>query len=675
MARVPQVPQSRVLPQGGSVSVAMPEGAFGPLGDILAAGGKEAKAASDQFALQAEKMAAIDNKVAADGAVLSNAQRQQEFMLGWKQANQGMLAAQNLPAAMKELERIRDESGSGLVAPNARDLFNSQSRVGTLQATTHLSSFAASERLNYINKETEAQADLIANSMNPDNMEASIKGISDRAATLGAANGWGLAQASAFITAKVGAGAYSITAGLAPQDPVKAQAFYDANKEWMNPAQRTQAESLIRASTENRVVSSVADEAAAGAMVRGGTEEVWRNIIQRESGGRPGVLGPPTKYGRAEGLTQMLPATAKAMAAKLGIAWRPALMRGTSEEAAEYQEKLGRAYFAEGLERYGGDVVRAAMYYHGGPDEALWGPKTRAYAAAVAGGGNQWDNLETNAAAAYASIAQDPRLRGDVKLINQAQSQFMTNISQARTLHNVTVDAAQQRLIGAASANNVNDVARLTTLYPGALEDWNTLSPKAQQAFTNNLTAQANKWDPVKQDRYFALKGEAQSNPQAFLMRDITEEDIPFSAQKELFNLQQKIKKAGALDAFKNISINRALANPIIKMGVKDLNEDEKLVFTGAMMGELEQWAASNPGKKPTDADLQKMGNDLLTNRKAPYTTIFGTKSTFSRPNYEVPEYWAKEVVAGKTRLQHMTDALGHEPTPDEIARFYHGST
>jgi hypothetical protein len=113
------------------------------------------------------------------------------------------------------------------------------------------------------------------------------------------------------------------------------------------------------------------------------TSDVFGALIQQESGGRPGVTGPQTAYGQAQGMTQMLPATAQAMAQKLGVAWRPDLMTGTSPEAADYQQQLGKAYFEEGLQKYGGDVRKALMYYHGGPNEALWGPKTQAYADAV----------------------------------------------------------------------------------------------------------------------------------------------------------------------------------------------------------------------------------------------------------------------------------------------------
>jgi len=121
------------------------------------------------------------------------------------------------------------------------------------------------------------------------------------------------------------------------------------------------------------------------AQAPGGIDPIWNAAIQQESGGRPGVLGPQTQYGQAQGLTQMLPDTAQAMAEKLGLPWNPQLMTAATPEAAAYQEKLGRAYFDEGLQKYGGDPEKALAYYHGGPNEALWGPKTRAHVQAVMG--------------------------------------------------------------------------------------------------------------------------------------------------------------------------------------------------------------------------------------------------------------------------------------------------
>jgi len=119
-------------------------------------------------------------------------------------------------------------------------------------------------------------------------------------------------------------------------------------------------------------------------------------LIQQESGGRPGVVGPRTKWGRPLGLTQMLPATAQEMARKLGVPWRPDLLTARDPAGAAYQRKLGEAYFNEGLQKTG-NPRDALRYCHGGPNRQLWGPKTNAYADAVlarAGGANMLQSRE-----------------------------------------------------------------------------------------------------------------------------------------------------------------------------------------------------------------------------------------------------------------------------------------
>lgn len=105
-------------------------------------------------------------------------------------------------------------------------------------------------------------------------------------------------------------------------------------------------------------------------------------LIQQESSGRPGILGPRTQYGRAMGLTQVMPGTGAEMAQKLGIPWRPDLMTAKTDEGAEYQRRIGEAYLQEGFEKTG-NVRDALRYYHGGPDRKMWGPKTNAYAEEV----------------------------------------------------------------------------------------------------------------------------------------------------------------------------------------------------------------------------------------------------------------------------------------------------
>ena len=108
------------------------------------------------------------------------------------------------------------------------------------------------------------------------------------------------------------------------------------------------------------------------------TDKVFGALIQQESGGNGMAVSPAG----ALGSTQMLPATAQEMARKLGLPFRPDLLRSNSPQGLQYQQQLGKAYFEEGLAKTG-NVRDALRYYHGGPDRSMWGPKTNAYANAV----------------------------------------------------------------------------------------------------------------------------------------------------------------------------------------------------------------------------------------------------------------------------------------------------
>lgn len=94
------------------------------------------------------------------------------------------------------------------------------------------------------------------------------------------------------------------------------------------------------------------------------------------------MTGPQTQYGRAQGLTQVLPSTGQGVARNLGIAWRPDLMTGKSGEAAAYQRRIGAGYLTE-AQRNTDSLAEALMYYHGGPNRKLWGAKTRSYSASI----------------------------------------------------------------------------------------------------------------------------------------------------------------------------------------------------------------------------------------------------------------------------------------------------
>lgn len=102
-------------------------------------------------------------------------------------------------------------------------------------------------------------------------------------------------------------------------------------------------------------------------------------IIGQESGGRYGV--PNAQGSGAMGIGQVMPDTARALARRIGLPYRADLMGGTSPEARSYQDRITEAAVREAWQAGGSgrDPRTSAMYYHGGSNRRIWGPKTRRY--------------------------------------------------------------------------------------------------------------------------------------------------------------------------------------------------------------------------------------------------------------------------------------------------------
>ena len=103
-------------------------------------------------------------------------------------------------------------------------------------------------------------------------------------------------------------------------------------------------------------------------------------IIDQESGGDYGITN--AEGSGAMGAYQFMPATARALAQRLGLPYRPELLQGNkgrTKEGREYQDALGEAQLQDALKFSGGDVGKAGAYHFAGPNKAGYGPKTRKY--------------------------------------------------------------------------------------------------------------------------------------------------------------------------------------------------------------------------------------------------------------------------------------------------------
>jgi len=104
------------------------------------------------------------------------------------------------------------------------------------------------------------------------------------------------------------------------------------------------------------------------------------HLVQQESGGNYGAVNKETG---ALGRYQVMPATARALASRLGMAYRPDMMQGTSAPAMRYQDAIGDAAMQEAIDNSNGDPRAAASYYYSGDAAAFadpaGNPKTAKY--------------------------------------------------------------------------------------------------------------------------------------------------------------------------------------------------------------------------------------------------------------------------------------------------------
>ena len=114
------------------------------------------------------------------------------------------------------------------------------------------------------------------------------------------------------------------------------------------------------------------------AFAGGGTtfDDFSRVIPAQESSGR--YTARNRKSG-ALGKYQLMPSTAKALAARLGLPYDPNMLAADTPEARQYQDALGNAAMKEAWDYGKGDAGLAALYYHGGPNQSGWGANTKKY--------------------------------------------------------------------------------------------------------------------------------------------------------------------------------------------------------------------------------------------------------------------------------------------------------
>lgn len=436
---------------------------------------------------------------------------------------------------------------------------------------------------------------------------------------------------------------------MAVDDPMKAQQYYASAYQTMTPEDQLKVSQSLGTSIRKQWGSQIGSMAyGAGS---GGNDALPTLIIQAESNGNAAAISPKG----ARGLMQLMPDTAKEMAAELGVPYDEARLTADPN----YNTTLGTAYLNKLLGRYGGNSTLAVAAYNAGPGsvdkwlkengdprtgevtEAQWIERipfgeTKAYTGKII---NQLQ--PTGAKSQYAAASQwisrninDPELArlaqakaDDLYKADQLTAQ--ANYEQAANLvYDGGIDAVPAQLLDSLPAE---DRVKLDTL------DQN------RRKGTEPTT------DYAKLEEFLSMPPEQLGR--LSLERDLR--PVLNNADfKTVSGIWRKIQQGdesengqGAARVEEN-ALKEAMAVAGIKVGTsKDAQTPENLrlqqQFRAAYQGRKDAIFAAT-GQQPTAKDAQEIASQLLLDIKLKGAGIFGSESTV--PLWQV----APELFQGK---------------------------
>jgi len=144
---------------------------------------------------------------------------------------------------------------------------------------------------------------------------------------------------------------------MAVDDPMQAQQYFATAAEYMTPDDQMKVTKLLGTAVRQQMGSEIGTSLWESGNL--GDSGLSALIIQAESSGDPAAVSPKG----ARGLMQLMPDTAKEMAAELGVPYSEERLTADPN----YNMALGNAYLSKMLGRYGGDKALAVAAYNAGP--------------------------------------------------------------------------------------------------------------------------------------------------------------------------------------------------------------------------------------------------------------------------------------------------------------------
>ncbi len=632
----------------------MGPGAAGVLGQGLSEIGGAVRGAGEMMAQHAQQMQALDNKTSADEA---NTELLKTYnALGYGDngfyLKQGKAAFDALPDALTSLETGRRTVADSLTNPEARAMFDSQSRQQFAYQMSDMSRHAATQRKRWQNDTadtgmTTAVQTAVLQRANPNAFQGALGEVEKAAMNKGLISDWTPEQVKQYSfeqQSKV----YSNVIELQVQDdPLGAEALVQTIADKLTPEDLVRSTRLTKSAAMPQQAAIIADSIFAGGGQ--GATAVPRDPQTYFSGLAGGQVTITSAQRSAAHNAEV--GGVKNSHHLTGNAWDLTPAPGQTMGQLFNQLRASGQHFDE--------LLNEGNHVH----VAILGGKT---AVPITG-----ENADTH----LPELVREARRQaevvrpGDAVFADTAEQQVRAKAGRLVSDYNVDQTDTKQRLISAmigdgSGGGEIADVRTLTASYPGAAQDWAKLKPSDQKTILSSMKTMTNAVTPDRLANYQTLKGLQTNDPAKFIKTDMLAADLPLAWKKELIGAQQSTQKGLAKTANQNEGINRAMhlapvASGLHAAGITSGSDDYNL-FTGAMLGEIQNFLEAHPNQKPKDSDLISIANGLMAKKGQGFLGFGGAYG------YEVPEAAAMEIRA------QVEPRAGRTLTDAEVATFYH---
>jgi hypothetical protein len=288
----------------------------------------------------------------------------------------GRDAVDAMPDAMAAIQKVRTDTLASLPSDAARNMFDQtfQRRVQMMQEA--IGSHADQQSKQWALGSSDARIDSVLGDASrfyndPAKFGLAVGTAKAEVLSQGQILGWSPDQVNQKQQQVVSKAWSMRLEQQSINDPVGALNTYRQNIDQIDGQTQPMLEKVLKAGALPVQTRSIAQSVMSGGGTVANFDALTAAQTHQESGGAGNQVnadGSPLLSPKgAAGMMQLMPDTARDVAAKLGLAYDPALLTADTPEGKAYNTALGQEYTRQMLQRYGGNQTLALAAYNAGP--------------------------------------------------------------------------------------------------------------------------------------------------------------------------------------------------------------------------------------------------------------------------------------------------------------------